>query len=446
MAGTPTRGSAGTTPASWEAAGQEPRSPPGEQRPGRANGRRTVLAWATYDWANSAFATVVIAGFFPVFFKQFWAADLAVTESTFWLGMTNTLGSALVVLSAPLLGALADQLGARKGFLLLFTALGVLATGALWLVAQGQWALALGLYLLGLLGFSGSNIFYDALLVVVARPEDYNRVSSLGYALGYLGGGLLFAFNVLMTLFPTHFGFADAGEAVRAAFLGVAAWWTLFAVPLALWVREPDGRGDRPLGQAGRAAFRELRQTLGEIRQRRDAFLFLLAYWCYIDGVDTIVHMAVDFGLAIGLAADGLMLALLITQFVGFPSALAFGWLGERWGAKRGILLAIGVYALVVLFASGMTRVEEFYAMAVVIGLVQGGIQALSRALFAGFVPPGREAEFFGFYNMLGKFAAVLGPGLVGIAALVTGDPRLSLLPILLLFLLGALLLWRVRS
>jgi len=293
-----------------------------------------------------------------------------------------------------------------------------------------------------------------------------------------------------MTLYPARFGLADAGEAVRLAFLGVALWWSLFALPLILWVREaraadggrsgaetggpasarsagpsgpgtggpspnlapsPVSRGQDPAGRADqvgvavRGAFRELRHTLREIRQRRDAFLFLLAYWCYIDGVDTIVHMAVDFGHAIGLAADGLMIALLITQFVGFPAALAFGWLGRHWGAKPGILLAIGVYSLMVLLATAMTRVEEFYLMAAVIGLVQGGIQALSRALFAGFVPAGREAEFFGFYNMLGKFAAVLGPGLVGVAALVTGDPRLSLLPILILFLLGALLLWRVR-
>jgi len=430
-------------------------------------GKRAIWAWAAYDWANSAFATVVIAGFFPVFLKQYWAADLAVTDSTFWLGVTNTLASALIVLSAPLLGALADQLGARKGFLVLFTALGVLGAGALSLVAAGHWGLALLLYFGGLIGFSGSNIFYDALLVSVAAPTDYHRVSALGYALGYLGGGLLFAVNVLMTLYPAFLGLADAGEAVRLAFLGVALWWSLFALPLILWVREaraehggchpslvsppsfgmrqPASRADHALGSAVRGAFRELRHTLGEIRQRRDAFLFLLAYWCYIDGVDTIVHMSVDFGLAIGLAADGLMVALLITQFVGFPAALAFGWLGRHWGAKPGILLAIGVYSLVVLLATAMTRVEEFYLMAGVIGLVQGGIQALSRALFAGFVPAGREAEFFGFYNMLGKFAAVLGPGLVGVAALVTGDPRLSLLPILILFLLGALLLWRVR-
>ncbi|MFZ1536155.1 MAG: MFS transporter [Chromatiaceae bacterium] len=408
-------------------------------------GRRAVLSWACYDWANSAFATVVIAGFFPIFFKQYWASGLAVTDSTFWLGMTNTLASALIVVCAPLLGAMADQLGAKKGFLLIFTALGVLGAGALYFVGQGQWGLALALYLCGLVGFSGSNIFYDALLVVVAAPAAYNRVSALGYALGYLGGGLLFALNVLMTLYPASFGFAGAQEAVHAAFLGVAIWWSLFTLPVAIWVPEADGHGDQPLGQAARDAFRELGRTLVEIRQRRDTFLFLLAYWFYIDGVDTIVHMAVDFGLAIGLAADGLMIALLITQFVGFPAALVFGWLGGRWGAKRGILLAIGIYALVVFLASGMTRVEEFYLLAVVIGLVQGGIQALSRALFAGFVPRGRAAEFFGFYNMLGKFAAVLGPGLVGVAALVTGDPRLSLLPILVLFLFGAGLLWRVR-
>ena len=409
------------------------------------HGRRAVLSWAWYDWANSAFATVVMAGFFPIFFKEFWATDLAVTDSTFWLGMTNTAASALIVVCAPLLGALADQLGARKGFLLIFTALGVLGAGALYFVGQGHWGLALALYFCGLVGFTGSNIFYDALLVAVAAPADYHRISALGYALGYLGGGLLFALNVLMTLFPASFGLAGAQEAVQVAFLGVALWWSLFALPVAFWVPEPPGQGDQPLGRAAREAFRELGRTLAEIRQRRDTVLFLLAYWFYIDGVDTIVLMAVDFGLAIGLAADGLMIALLITQFVGFPAALAFGWLGGRWGAKPGILLAIGVYALVVLLAAGMTRVEEFYLMAAVIGLVQGGIQALSRAFFAGLVPPGRSAEFFGFYNMLGKFAAVLGPGLVGIAALVTGDPRLSLLPILVLFLIGAGLLWRVR-
>ena len=409
-----------------------------------AHDRRGVLAWAFYDWANSAFATVVMAGFFPVFFKQYWAADLAVTDSTFWLGLVNSAASLLIVVSAPLLGALADQLGAKKRFLLLFTVLGVLSSAALFWLSQGLWGLALAIYLAGLLGFSGSNIFYDALLVDVAAPRDYERVSALGYALGYLGGGLLFACNVLMTLFPERFGFAGPAEAVRFAFLGVAIWWALFALPVALLVPETDGRRQRGIGQALIGAVRELRETLRHIRRLRETFLFLLAYWCYIDGVDTIVRMAVDYGLSIGFAAESLMVALLITQFIGFPAALLFGRLGARWGAKRGILLAIGVYLLAVLGASRMDRVEEFYLLAAVIGLVQGGIQALSRALFAGFVPAGRTAEFFGLFNMVGKFAAVLGPALVALAAAATGDPRMSLLPILGLFLVGAALLWRV--
>ena len=314
------------------------------------HGRRAVLSWAFYDWANSAFATVVMAGFFPIFFKQFWAADLAVTESTFWLGMTNTAAS-LIVVCAPLLGALADQLGAKKRFLLIFTALGVLGAGGLYFVGQGHWGLALALYLCGLVGFSGSNIFYDSLLVAVAAPADYDRVSSLGYALGYLGGGLLFALNVLMILFPAPLALPGRKRRCRPPFW---AWPSGGPSSPCRWpsgCQEPGGQGDQPLGRAARDAFGELSRTLAEIRQRRDTFLFLLAYWFYIDGVDTIVLMAVDFGLAIGLAADSLMMALLITQFVGFPAALVFGWLGGRWGAKRGILLAIGVYALVVLLA-----------------------------------------------------------------------------------------------
>lgn len=405
-----------------------------------ADRRSSVLSWAFYDWANSAFATVVMAGFFPVFFKQFWAADLAATDSTFWLGIVNSLASLIVVAGAPFLGALADRLGAKKRFLILFTALGVLSSGALFLLAQGLWGMALAIYLCGLLGFSGSNIFYDALLVDVAAPAEYERVSALGYALGYLGGGLLFALCVIAMLF----GFAGPVEVVRFSFLAVALWWALFALPVAIWVPETGGVRDPWIGAALVGAMRDLRETLRHIGRMRETFLFLLAYWCYIDGVDTIVRMAVDYGLSIGFHANSLMLALLITQFVGFPAALAFGRLGTRWGAKYGILLAIGIYLLVVVGASRMERVEEFYLLAAVIGLVQGGIQALSRALFAGFVPEGRTAEFFGLFNMVGKFAAVLGPALVAMAAALTGDPRMSLLPILLLFLVGGALLWRV--
>lgn len=406
--------------------------------------RRQILAWSCYDWANSAFATAVIAGFFPVFFKEFWAAGLSVTESTRWLGYASSTASLVLVCTAPLLGALADQLGAKKRFLLLFTSLGVLATGGLFWLAAGHWIAALTLYGLGLMGFLGSNVFYDSLITDVAEPGDYERVSSLGYALGYLGGGLLFALTVVMVLTPKTFGFTDAGTAVQFAFLSVALWWAFFTLPIAFLVREPRGLNEKTFGVAVRGAFAELALTFRQVRRLRNTFLFLLAYWCYIDGVDTIVFMAVDFGLSLGFPANSLMVALLITQFVGFPAALLFGRLGTRWGPKPSILVAIFVYMLVVAAASQMQEVSHFYALAVAIGLVQGGVQALSRALFAGLIPVGQTAELFGFYNMVGKFGAVLGPFLVGSVAALTGDPRLSLLPILFLFLIGALLLMRV--
>jgi UMF1 family MFS transporter len=388
---------------------------------------------------------VVIAGFFPVFFTQYWAADLPAAQSTQWLGYANSGASLLLVLSAPLLGALADQLGAKKRFLLAFTLLGVLATAALFWLEAGHWQVALVLYLAGLFAFLGGNIFNDALITDVAAPQDYERASSLAYALGYLGGGLLFAVNVAMVLWPQSFGLADKGEAVRVAFLTVAVWWALFTLPLALLVPESRGRGRRSLPMAVRGAFRELRDTLGQVRRLPDTFLFLLAYWFYIDGVDTIAFMAVKYGLDLGFDASSLMVALLITQFVGFPAALVFGRLGTRFGPKPAILGAIGVYMVVVLAATQMTRVEHFYALAASVGLVQGGIQALSRALFARLIPAGQTAELFGLYNMVGKFAAVLGPFLVGTTAALAGDLRLSLLPVLILFLIGAVLLWRVN-
>jgi UMF1 family MFS transporter len=419
-------------------------SPGGEEGPGPGGWSRPVWAWAWYDWANSAFATVVAAGFFPVFFKQFWAADLSAAESTRALGWTTSAASLVLVCLAPLLGALADRLGAKRRFLLLFAGLGVLATGGLYWVAAGHWGAALALYLLALLGFMGGNVFNDALIVDIAAPKDYDRVSSLAYALGYLGGGLLFALNVAMVLAPEVFGLPDKSAAVRVAFLGVALWWALFALPLAILVPESPGTGVRGLGAALGAAFAELGETFREVRRLPNTFLFLLAYWLYIDGVDTIVVMAVDYGLALGFPDSSLMVALLIAQAVGFPAALVFGRLGGRWGAKPSILLAIACYLAVVLAAAQMSRVEHFYGLAAAIGLVQGGIQALSRSLFASLIPAGQSAALFGFYNMVGKFAAVLGPFLVGSAAALTGDPRRSLLPILGLFLLGGALLWRV--
>ena len=404
--------------------------------------RRPRISWALYDWGNSAFATTVMAGFFPVFFKEYWARGLSATDSTFWLGVGNSAASTLMVLFAPLIGALADQGGSKKRYLLLFAFLGALMTSSLFLVAAGMWQIALLFYALGIVGFSGSIVPYDALLVDVAEEDELDRVSALGYALGYLGGGLLFAVNVFMVLNPEYFGLTDAGQAVRVSFLMVGIWWALFSLPVMLFVRERNPRPANP--HVLRGALKEIRDNFREVGCYRMVALFLLAYWLYIDGVDTIVRMAVDYGLAIGFEPADLLTALLITQFVGFPAALVFGRVGDRYGPKKGIMIALVVYIIIVFWAWRMNSPWEFYALAVVIGLVQGGIQSLSRSLYARLIPQDRAGMFFGVYNMLGKFAAVIGPLLVGWVAAASGDSRLGILAVLLLFVAGFVVLQRV--
>lgn len=409
------------------------------------NWKRTV-AWAIYDWANSAFAVTVMAGFVPLFNKDFWSVGAPETVSTFRLSMANSIGGLLMAAIAPVLGAIADQGSAKKRFLLLFAVLGMVMTSGLYWVERGQWALALTLYAIACLGFAGGNIFYDSLLVSVAGEKKLDVVSALGYALGYVGGGLIFALNVWMVRSPDTFGFADASAAVRTAFLTVAVWWAVFSLPVLLLVPEPATRRTAPgLWWAVKSGFRQLYTTFREIRQLRMVFLFLLAYWLYIDGVDTVIRMATDYGRALGLPTDSLIVALLITQFVGFPAALAFGKLGEKLGAKTGILIALGVYVGVCVFGYRMQNVTEFYVLAIVVGLVQGGVQALSRSFYARLIPPDKAGEFFGFYNMMGKFAAVIGPAIMGAVGLWTGNPRLGILALVVLFIAGGALLWRVK-
>jgi UMF1 family MFS transporter len=401
-----------------------------------------VFGWAMYDWANSAFATTVMAGFFPVFFKQFWNAGVPPTESTFRLGVASGIASLLVALSAPPLGAIADRSGARLRLMIVFTALGAAATACLALVGKGDWVLASTLYVVASLGFWGGIVFNDSLLLHVARPSEYDLVSGYGYSLGYIGGGLLFLLNVLMTLHPPWFGLADAAAAVRWSFVTVGVWWFVFALPCAAWVRETrTGAVALRPGEAVRQGLRELGGTLHELRRYKSILWFLAAYFLYIDGVNTIIKMAVDYGLSLGFDQAQLIQALLLTQFVAFPAALAFGWLGGRIGPRRGIFIGLAVYAGVNLYAYFIRDAGDFYLLAVVIGLVQGGVQSLSRSYFGRLVPEGKSSEFFGFYNMMGKASAIAGPLLVGITAAVTGSSRLSILSILLLFIGGAVLL-----
>jgi UMF1 family MFS transporter len=382
--------------------------------------KKTVWGWVMYDWANSAFATTVMAGFFPIFFKQYWSYGVDVNMSTAQLGFGNSLASLLVALMAPFLGAIADKGSAKKKFLLFFAYLGVLMTAGLFLIHKGQWGIAIFVYVMGVIGFSGANIFYDAILPAITAEDKIDYVSSLGFSMGYLGGGLLFLINVLMTLMPQRFGLSDAAAAVRVSFLSVAFWWGLFTLFTIAWVPEDKSPAKVKKGESIIAAgIKQLVNTFKKVRHLKTVFLFLLAYWFYIDGVDTIIRMAVDYGLSLGFESNDLIVALLLVQFVGFPAALVFGKLGERWGVRKAVYLAIGIYMCITIWGTMMTRKEEFYVLAAVIGLVQGGIQALSRSYYSRLIPKNQAAEYYGFYNMLGKFAAIIGPALIGIVGLM---------------------------
>ena len=382
--------------------------------------KKTIWGWVMYDWANSAFATTVMAGFFPIFFKQYWSYGVDVNMSTAQLGFGNSLASLFVALMAPFLGAIADKGSAKKKFLLFFAYLGVLMTAGLFLVHKGQWGMAIFVYVMGIIGFSGANVFYDAILPGITGEDKIDYVSSLGFSMGYLGGGLLFLINVLMTLMPEKFGLPDATAAVRVSFLSVAFWWGMFTIFTIAWVPEGKSTAKVESGESiVTAGIKQLINTFKKFRHLKTVFLFLLAYWFYIDGVDTIIRMAVDYGLSLGFESNDLIVALLLVQFVGFPAALAFGKLGEHWGVRKAIYLAIGIYMCVTIWGTMMTRKEEFYVLAAVIGLVQGGIQALSRSYYSRLIPKNQAAEYYGFYNMLGKFAAIIGPALMGIVGLI---------------------------
>jgi UMF1 family MFS transporter len=414
--------------------------------------RKAVISWALYDWGNSAYATTVMAGFFPVFFKQFFCYGADAVTSTARLGFANSVAGIVIALCAPILGSIADRGTAKKKFLAFFMFLGVVMTCALALVAQGQWVLGVFIYIMGTIGFSGGNIFYDSLLPFVAPERKLDVVSALGFSLGYVGGGLLFAINMVMILKPAVFGFESPGEGVRWSFVTAGIWWFLFSIPLLLFVKEPFQEGGASPRAAVREGFTQLWRTFLEIRHLKVIGLFLGAYWLYIDGVDTIIRMAVDFGMSIGLEPADLLKALLVTQFIGFPAALGFGFLGERIGTKWAIFLAIAIYLFVTIWGATMDTKREFYILAMTVGLVQGGIQALSRSFYARIIPARRSAEYFGFYNMIGKFSVVLGPLLIGavaVAAQKIGFPdhvasRAGIAAVALLFVAGGILFYFV--
>ena len=404
---------------------------------------KKIWSWAFYDWANSAFSTTVVAGFFPIFFGAYWADPTNVNQSTLQLGIANSIASIIIALFSPILGAIADCASAKKKFLITFAFLGITMTGGLWFVGQGEWKLAVFIYVMASIGFMASNIFYDSLLPIVAERNRLDYVSSFGYGLGYLGGGLLFFINVLMYLHPDWFGISDATTAVRISFVTVAIWWAVFTIPILLFVPEAKSKNKTSVLGAISNGFQQIIITIRHIRSMKVIGRFLIAYWLYIDGVDTIIKMAVKAASSpeYGFETSDLIAALLMVQFIAFPSAIGYSWFAKKIGTKNAVYVAIGGYAIATFLGYYMSDRLHFFGLAALIGLFQGGIQALSRSLYARLVPKNMEAEFFGFYNMLGKFASVIGPLLMGWITVTTGSVRFGILSILILFIAGGILL-----
>ena len=414
--------------------------------------KKSIYSWALYDWANSAFATTVMAGFFPIFFAQYWSNPENLSISTFYLGLGNSVASIIVVLLAPILGAIADRGTYKKRFLVFFAFLGVLMTAGLALVSQGMWQIALLTYVIATVGFSGANTFYDSLLPAVSNKDNVDYVSGVGYAFGYIGGGILIVINFLMITYPSFFGFADSVEGIKWSFVSVALWWAIFSIPIVLFVKEPKYHKTETTLQTIKSGFKQLKNTFNEIRHLKVVFTFLIAYWLYIDGVDTTVRMAADFGITLGFDSTTIMGALVLVQFIAFFATLLYVKFADKIGIKNAIYFAIAAYMVIIFSGYFVTEGWHFYIIAGMIGCFQGGIQTLSRSLYARIIPENKSAQYFGFFNMWGKFAAVIGPLLMGSVTLILNNTiddhvlsaRIGLQSIMILFILGALVLSRV--
>ncbi len=408
--------------------------------------QRTVRAWCLYDWANSAFACTVMAALYPPFFRAIAEADgLAPAAATARWGLVTALALLVIALAGPLLGAVADAMGAKKRLLAVCLAIGATATAAFAFLPDTGWHLAGLAFVVANIGFAGSIIFYEALLPHVAGPEEIDAVSARGYAWGYLGGGLLLVVNMLWVTMPERFGLAGTGAAVKASFLSVAVWWTVFAIPLLRRVPEPPvvGARARP-GELWRSSFGRLRATWSEIRSYRPLLMLLVAYWIYNDGIGTIIKMATAYGGEIGIETSHMIQALVLTQFVGAPCSLLAGRLARRHGPRPVLLAGLMVYAGICVLGFFMTTTWQFFLLAGLVGTVQGGCQALSRSLFGSMVPRHKSAEFFGFYSTSGKFAGIAGPLIFALVSHLTGASRLSILFLVVFFVLGGWLLTRV--
>jgi UMF1 family MFS transporter len=409
--------------------------------------RRELRAWAMYDWANSAFITTIAAAVLPPYFSSVAAASMEKNVATAYWGYTQVVAMAIGLTIALTTGALADYLGVRKRFLAAFAFIGALGTSGLWFAGNGDWLLASGCYVVGYIGFAGGNVFYESLLPHVAKADEIDRVSTAGYAIGYLGGGLLLALNLAWIQMPDTFGFADTGQAVRASFVSVGVWWLIFAIPLLRRVPEPprelDPGEQRDMGAVA-ATFIRLGRTFREIRKFRDAFLFLLAFLLYNNGIVTIITMATVYGTEIGLKQGDLIGALLLTQFLGVPFTFLYGGLAKRMGVKGGIYLALFIYVAICCLGYFMTEAWQFWLLAVVVSMVQGGSQGLSRSLYGSMIPPGKSSEFFSFFSVNSKIGNILGVLLFSGVGHSAGTSRAGILSLVVFFVAGMILLSRV--
>jgi UMF1 family MFS transporter len=415
-------------------------------------GRPELRAWAMYDWAASSVQTTIMVAVFPIYFVKVAGAGIAESGATQRLATINSVALVIIALASPLLGAISDYRAAKKRLTAIFLGLGVIACCGLFLVGSGDLDLASWLFIAIMVGVAGSYVFYEALLPHIAHPGEMDRVSTAGYAMGYLGGGVLLALNLAWIQKPALFGLpsgeglgeSEATLPARLAFVSVAVWWALFSIPLFRKVPEPPLRIE-PDEQSGespvRVAFVRLTETFRELRSYRQAFLMLLAFLIYNDGIQTIIKMATAYGTEIGIDQSALIGAILLVQFVGIPCTFLFGTVAGRVGAKRAIFLGLVAYTAISILGYYMTTAAHFYALAGLVGIVQGGTQALSRSLFASMIPQHKSGEFFGFFSIFEKFAGIFGPLIFAGTIAVTGSSRNAILSVIGFFAVGAALL-----
>jgi MFS transporter, UMF1 family len=415
-------------------------------------GRPELRAWAMYDWAASAVQTTIMVAVFPIYFVRVAGADIAPSSATQRLAAVNTIALVVTALLSPVLGTLSDSGGLKKRLLAAFMFLGAGAVAGMFMIERGDLDLASILFTVSLIGAAGSFVFYEALLPHIAGPREIDQVSTAGYAMGYIGGGLLLAFNLAWIQKPAWFGLPSGPDIspslgtlpVRLAFLSVAVWWLLFSIPLFRRVPEPPARLEQDeFSGAGavRVAFLRLMKTFRELRGYRQAFLMLLAFLIYNDGIQTIIKMATAYGTEIGIGQSALIGAILLVQFVGIPCSFLFGALAARVGAKQAIFLGLVVYTAISILGYFMTSATHFFVLAGLVGLVQGGTQALSRSLFGSMIPRHKSGEFFGFFSVFEKFAGIFGPLIYAGTIAATGSSRNAILSVIGFFAAGAAIL-----